>query len=397
MELYELANAESKTGKVECIHSSGDTLFVGTSDGHLLCYTVTPETNLGETTYNVTGKARTNIGKTKKVQDIQSDAAVGVLFVLHSGFIDMLKFDTLDFITRIKESAGATVFTTDKKKRQTRLLMAVGRKLTTVFYDATQYTKFEDINLPDTPLTMKWIGDTVCLGYKNQYSLIKVDSPNQKTDLPFEKNDQPVMELLDDEILLRSGNAGIYIHMTGPNCTLPSSRSAVSWPTTPFKLAISFPFIAGLGQNSIEIFDMYSELLINSISFKNAKFICGDSKYVFVATQSKVFILVHQPVEKFVEFLIEHNKCSQAFELVDKTFQGSVKEKSTLIEKMLEESGFSCLFAIELEAAFNYLMDSLVDVREVLIYFQEVAPYGYKPSRKFKGFLRQQCRTIRMF
>jgi hypothetical protein len=375
MDSYELTNAESKTGKIECIHSTGDTLFVGTNDGHLLCYTIAVQSNSGDISYNASGK---------------SDPHVGVLFVLHNGFIDMLHFQTLELITRIKESSGVTLFTLDKKFRQTRLIMAVGRKLSMIVYTNSLYTKFEDINLPDTPLTMKWIGDTICLGYKTQYSLIKTDMPNEKMDLAFEKGDQPCMELFDDEILLRIGAAGVYIHMTGQKRCNPSSRTSVNWKPSPSKIAISFPFIVGLAPESIEIYDLYSETF-NSVSFKNLKMICGDTKYVFVATQSKVYILVHQPVEKFVAFLIEKNKCSEAFELVDKMFQGSAKEKSSLVEKMLEDSGFSCLLAIQLEQAFTYLIDSIVDVREVLIYFPEYAPGGYKTSRKTKGELRLQC------
>jgi hypothetical protein len=115
MDSYELTNAESKTGKIECIHSTGDTLFVGTNDGHLLCYTIAVQSNSGDISYNASGKARVNLGKTKKIQDIQSDPHVGVLFVLHNGFIDMLHFQTLELITRIKESSGVTLFTLDKK------------------------------------------------------------------------------------------------------------------------------------------------------------------------------------------------------------------------------------------------------------------------------------------
>lgn len=59
----------------------------------------------------------------------------------------------------------------------------------------------------------------------------------------------------------------------------------------------------------------------------DAKIMCGDRKAAFVSTQNKLFILTPISVEKQADKLIENGRCSEAFELVDKLFEGGPKEK----------------------------------------------------------------------
>lgn len=355
MELIELKEAEQLNSKIECIHTVNDLLFVGTLDGQLFSYIIKEESC----------KLKNKKNLTKKIQDIQSDQAIGLLFLQINSYIEIYSMETLDFIIRIKESYGVNIFTLDKKKRQTRLILSIGRKLILFLYTETSYKKFEEYTIYDTPLMLKFVSDTICVGYKTHYSIIKLDQMSDKTDLQFEKNDIPCLELLLDEILLRIGNVGVYVHMVGEKRGMPSTRTSVPWNSPPFKVTITFPYIIGLSNKTIQVYDIYSETLLQILDFNNGKLIHGDI-FPIISTYSKVFLLKHPPLEKQIDYLIKNLKCNEAFELLDRSFKGNSKEKTILIEKMLKESGFALLFASKYEEAFNYFFDSTMDVRELI-------------------------------
>lgn len=362
MELVELKEAEQLNSKIECIHTVNDLLYVGTLDGQLYSYILKEG--------GCTLKSKKNLNK--KIQDIQSDPAIGLLFIQINSYVEIYSMETLDLIIKIKESYGVNLFALDKKKRQTRLIVSIGKKLTTFLYTENSYKKFEEYSIYDQPLTLKFVADTICVGYKTHYSILKLDNLNDKVDLQFEKNDLPCMELLLDEILLRIGNAGVYVHMVGEKRGTPSTRTSVSWNHAPLKICITFPYIIGLSNKSIQVYDIYSETLLEIIQFMNGKLIHGDI-YPIISTYSKIFLLKHPPLEKQIDYLIKNLKCNEAFELLDRSFQGNSKEKTPLIEKMLKESGFALLFAGKYEEAFNHFFDSTMDVRELIYVYPKLS------------------------
>lgn len=57
-----------------------------------------------------------------------------------------------------------------------RICVAVKRKLQFYLFKKDSLTEFiKDIDLPDVPRTMSWMGETVCLGFDSEYILYKLD------------------------------------------------------------------------------------------------------------------------------------------------------------------------------------------------------------------------------
>jgi hypothetical protein len=97
-----------------------------------------------------------------------------------------------------------------------------------------------------------------------------------------------------------------------------------------------------------------------------------------------------------MDFLISSGKCAESLELLDKIFEGSKEEKEKLRAKMIVDASFYYLNNMEIENAFDYFSrtDSSFDVREILVYFDELKPKNYEPKRKFSGPIKEQCKRI---
>ena len=244
---------------------------------------------------------------------------------------------------------------------------------------------------------MRCIGDTVFLGLKKQYLMVELDEKQTIEVFPVENGDSPAMEVIEDEeeILLKMGNVGVYVHMSGNKRGQPSTRTSVNWGEIPTQIAISFPFIIGVNSNLIEVYDMYSELLIMSLAFPDVSLICGDKKTVYIVIKEKIFLLNPISLEEQMNFLISSGKCEESLELLDKIFDGTKEAKEKLRSKLILDSAFYYLFNMEIELSFDYFRQTdptNFDVREILIYFDDLSPVGYEPKRKFSGTLKNQCK-----
>lgn len=59
-----------------------------------------------------------------------------------------------------------------------RLAIVVKRKIQLYFFKKNKFDPLcEDISLPDIPKSMVLSGNNICLGYRDEYALLKVGSP----------------------------------------------------------------------------------------------------------------------------------------------------------------------------------------------------------------------------
>lgn len=61
------------------------------------------------------------------------------------------------------------------------MCVAVKRKLQLYYWKNNEFNSFdEDINLTDIPKALSWCQETICVGYKGEYSLYEVSITNIK-------------------------------------------------------------------------------------------------------------------------------------------------------------------------------------------------------------------------
>lgn len=95
--------------------------------------------------------------------------------------INAINFNT---IHQIPKSKGATLFAVHINRQTSltgvnsvlvRLAVAVKRKLQLYFLKNNEFLPLmDDINLTEIPKAMIWCDETICIGYRGEYALIKV-------------------------------------------------------------------------------------------------------------------------------------------------------------------------------------------------------------------------------
>ena len=106
------------------------------------------------------------------------------------------------------------------------------------------------ITLPDFPKSLEWCKDSICVGFKSGYSLIKMSQSQEVQELfPNNSSSGPqVTKLSDERFALQKGGQTTFIDLQG-NMKLYT----VNWGEVPAGIAHDAPYLIGLQSGSVEV------------------------------------------------------------------------------------------------------------------------------------------------
>lgn len=139
---------------------------------------------------------------------------------------------------------------------------------------------------------MGWFRDFICIGYKNEYSLVN-DASGRSFKLSDTKGSLPVLKTLPMEGLLISvGRFAVIVDTSGKK----SSSNRLKTNST-YQFAFSFPFLFAFSKKEtvIEIKSIidpqYHEVMRPPSRISNINIICDDSRNVYVSECQTVYII----------------------------------------------------------------------------------------------------------
>ena len=274
---------------IECILNCTDYLFVGTKQGHLLQYAIqggSPAKNSSSSSASHNGATsdqqqqpqpsevvaprvqllRTNKNFSKKpITQLAAIPEHSVLVVLcnnqlsaHDMDMTVINFPTIHVVEKAK---GASLFAVDCVRQVTltgetavlcRLVVAVKKRLQFYYWKNRQFLELhQEISLPDFPKSLEWCKDSICVGFKGEYSLIKMSQSQEIQEL-FPNNassSRPqVTKLSDERFALQKGAQTTFIDLQG-NLKLYT----VNWGEVPAGLAHDPPYLLGVQSGSVEV------------------------------------------------------------------------------------------------------------------------------------------------
>jgi len=195
---------------IESMCSSGDHLFVGTKEGHLLMYGVVvrpgqePEVQL----------LRSNKYFSKKpILQLAVVPEYSILVALKEGVVSVHDIDmavtNFPLISSVPRSKGCTLFSlsvlrtaslTGEVAVAVRMCVVLRRKMQFYYWKNRKFLELQaDLTMGDIPKSVAWGGETLCLGTRGEYSLYSVGRGDQETvqDLfPTGRNQEPKVTLL---------------------------------------------------------------------------------------------------------------------------------------------------------------------------------------------------------
>nr|CAG4643012.1 EOG090X0131 [Ilyocryptus agilis] len=319
--------------QIESIAAYEDHLLVGTQQGHLLMYSVLQgPSNSPDSPHSQ--KCEVHLLRSNKYfarKPIQQLAVVPehqILVSLSDCVVSVHDLTVFNFpvITSLNKSRGATCFSLDVKRQisltgeiavAVRLCVVVKRKLSLFYWKNREFREFgPDLTVPDIPRTIGWCRETLCLGFKGEYCLLKLDG-EQRDLFPTGKQPEPlVCALSGDRFALGRDEQSILVDIDGNPCT----KYTLTWSERPSLLVEDSPYILGVLPSCIEVRALEPRILVQRLELPRAKLltpVMSKHGQIYVASSSHVWCLHLIPVHQQLPRLLEDKHFQLAIQLAN--------------------------------------------------------------------------------
>uniref|UniRef100_A0A8D3C0Z3 VPS39 subunit of HOPS complex n=1 Tax=Scophthalmus maximus TaxID=52904 RepID=A0A8D3C0Z3_SCOMX len=290
--------------QIDCLAAWEDWLLVGTKPGHLLLYRI--KKDAGTNRFEVTLE-KSNKNFSKKIQQLYVVSQYKILVSLLENNIHVHDLLTFQQITVVSKAKGATLFACDLQVREERLRMcvAVKKKLQMYYWKDRDFHELQgDFGAPDIPKSMAWCENSICVGFKRDYYLIRMDGRGSIKELfPTGKQLEPLVAPLADGKV-----AGV--------CT---QKCALNWTDIPIAMEHQPPYIIAVLPRYVEIRTFEPRLLVQSVELQRPRFITSAGQnIVYVASNHFVWRLVPVSIATQIRQLLEDKQFELALQLAMK-------------------------------------------------------------------------------
>ncbi|XP_049596677.1 vam6/Vps39-like protein isoform X2 [Syngnathus scovelli] len=306
--------------QIDCMAAWEDWLLVGTKPGHLLLYRIKkdPATNLFEVTLE-----KSNKNFSKKIQQLYVVSQYKILVSLLENNIHVHDLLTFQQITVVSKAKGATLFVCDLQQSSSgeetlRMCVAVKKKLQMYYWKDREFHELQgDFGAPDIPKSMAWCETSICVGFKRDYYLIRMDGRGTLKELfPTGKQLEPlVTPLADGKVAVGQDHLTVVLNEEGI-CT---QKCALNWTDIPIAMEHQPPYIIAVLPRYVEIRTLEPRLLVQSVELQRPRFITSAGpNVVYVASNHFVWRLVPVSIATQIRQLLEDKQFELALQLAMK-------------------------------------------------------------------------------
>jgi len=378
---------------IESVASHGDHLFIGTKQGHLLMYYI----NFANSGNPAVQLLRSNKYFSKKpILQLSVVPEYSILIALTDNIISVHDIDmavtNFPLISQVQRTKGTHLFALDVVRTQTltgesaaavRMVVSVRRKLQFYYWKNRKFHELrEDISVPDVAKSLAWCRESVSLGFRSDYSLLRLDDGEKLAELfPTGKSQEPRVTLMEDSrFALSKDEQTTFISSEGK-----MNLQAVQWLEAPRDMVHDQPYLIGVLSKSIEIRTEEPRLLIQSIEMLKPKLITrGKGGRLYCASQNQVWSLNMVPVCEQVPQLLRDKQFELAVMVANNVSDHTLENKQKTIVKI------KTLFAFDLFCQGNKFKDSLdifyeleIDPSHVIGLFDGLLPLEFQSKLEY--------------
>uniref|UniRef100_A0A673LX09 Vam6/Vps39-like protein n=1 Tax=Sinocyclocheilus rhinocerous TaxID=307959 RepID=A0A673LX09_9TELE len=299
--------------QIDCLATWDDWLLVGTKPGHLLLYRI--KKDAGTNRFEVTLE-KSNKNFSKKIQQV----SVSLPSFVSENNIHVHDLLTFQQITVVSKARGATLFACDLQQSSSgearlRMCVAVKRKILLYYWKDREFHELQgDFAAPDIPKSMAWCENSICVGFKRDYYLIRMDGRGSVKELfPTGKQLEPlVAPLADGKVAVGQDDLTVVLNEEGV-CT---QKCALNWTDIPVAMEHQPPYIIAVLPRYVEIRTLEPRLLVQSVELQRPRFITSaGSNVVYVASNHFVWRLVPISIASQIRQLLQDKQFELALQL----------------------------------------------------------------------------------
>ncbi|XP_063354578.1 vam6/Vps39-like protein isoform X1 [Pelmatolapia mariae] len=303
--------------QIDCLAAWEDWLLVGTKPGHLLLYRI--KKDAGGNRFEVTLE-KSNKNFSKKIQQLYVVSQYKILVSLLENNIHVHDLLTFQQITVVSKAKGATLFACDLQQtssgeEQLRMCVAVKKKLQLYYWKDREFHELQgDFAAPDIPKSMAWCENSICVGFKRDYYLIRMDGRGSIKELfPTGKQLEPlVAPLADGKVAVGQDDLTVVLNDEGV-CT---QKCALNWTDIPIAMEHQPPYIIAVLPRYVEIRTFEPRLLVQSVELQRPRFITSAGpNIVYVASNHFVWRLVPVSIATQIRQLLQDKQFELALQL----------------------------------------------------------------------------------
>uniref|UniRef100_A0A4W3JHD0 VPS39 subunit of HOPS complex n=1 Tax=Callorhinchus milii TaxID=7868 RepID=A0A4W3JHD0_CALMI len=228
--------------------------------GHLLLYRIKKEP--GSNRFEVLlEKSHKNFSK--KIQQLCVVPQYKILVSLLENNIyvhDLLTFQQITMVTKAKGSSLFSCNSAGGEDAQLRMCVAVKKKLQLYYWKDREFHDVQaDFSVPDVPKSMAWCESSICVGFKRDYYLIRLDGKGSIKELfPTGKQLEPLVTSLGEgKVAVGQDDLTVVLSEMGV-----LTKCALNWTDIPIAMEHQAPYIIAVLPRYVEIRTIDPRLLV---------------------------------------------------------------------------------------------------------------------------------------
>ncbi|KAJ7340060.1 Vam6/Vps39-like protein [Desmophyllum pertusum] len=393
--------------QIECIATFGDNLLVGTRQGHLLLYGVKDGT--GDNRFEVELRSSNKLFSKKPILQLAVVEQLNLLISLSDNVVSVHTLETFALKFTLHKTKAATVFAVDMKERkqssvfdpspplELKLCVAVKRKLQLFSWRNGEFQELEDLLLPDIAKSVVWSKESLCVGFKREYSLIKTSTGAATELFSTGRHLEPTIATLPSgELILCRDDISIITDSEGKK----TQKQTLTWTDTPTELDYVEPYVIGLLPRYVEIRTISPRALIQSIELPKPRYIT-QGKHMYVASTSHVWRLIPVSIPMQIQQLLQDKQFSLALMLADMVVEPE-QEKAKRKESIQNLFAFDMFCQKRFDDSLQLFAQLETDPTQVIGLFPELLPsefrkqleYPAPPPQLTAGELEKGCLAL---
>ncbi|XP_045614549.1 vam6/Vps39-like protein [Procambarus clarkii] len=314
--------------QIEAVTAYDGNLVVGTRQGHLLMYTVTPGTTRR---WDVALLCSNKNFSRKPIVQVAVIPEHQIIVSLSDNVVsihDLTAFN-LPLLCTLTQTKGATAFDLDIKHHVSltgdavvtvRLVVAVRRKLQLFYWKSRKFHQLrEDLALPDVPRALTWCMEAIAVAFKHEYWLVKLTGEQKELFATGRSQEPLITRMVDGEQLaLAHDKETIFVDAEG-NATCSYT---LKWDEQPLCLAYNKPYLIAILSKTIEIKTAEPQITVQVLNLDKPRLLAvGQSSkgksQVYIASASHVWCLHNVPINQQIPQLLAEKQFGLALKLVD--------------------------------------------------------------------------------
>lgn len=389
---YDLVQLLKLTVQIESIAAYEDNLLVGTKQGHLLMYSVCYRE--ADSKHEVQLLRYNKTFSKKPIQQLAVVPEYQLLISLSDNIICVHDISIINFpaVCIVQRSRGATLFALDTKKYTSltgetcvtvRLCVAVKRKLQLYYWKNGAFLELvrEDLSVPDVPRALVWCQETLCVGFKGEYSLVHLNGKKQDL-FPTGKHQEPLItKLSETTFALGKDMQSIFMNTEGN----PIQKYAVKWSEVPVVVTYSEPYLLALLPDALEVRTIEPCLFIQSMEAASKAHLATQAQpegRLYIASSTHVWMVRPVPTERQVRTLLRERQFQLALRLTEASPGATDDERQRSLKEIQR------LYALDLfqnklfHEAMQEFLKLEIDPYEVIRLFPDLLPQTTRPGQE---------------